>query len=83
MGYAPIGARRERLGEEVQVPRGVRVEEVRVRSGGGIVLSGIVVRREGEGHGDRGKTGGPGGDERKDRRTVLVYFQGAFFFTSN
>ncbi|EIM81341.1 uncharacterized protein STEHIDRAFT_171736 [Stereum hirsutum FP-91666 SS1] len=97
MGYAPIGARRERLagrsdgerlagrfdgegtgggggemggmggtGEVVQVPKGVEVEEVRIPSGKGGMLSGIVVRKEGE-MDDNSMDAG---------RTVIVYFQG-------
>ncbi|EIM81337.1 uncharacterized protein STEHIDRAFT_161531 [Stereum hirsutum FP-91666 SS1] len=77
MGYAPIGARGERLGgrsmgvnggedgstirkvrdgdagmgDVVQAPRGVEVEEVSIPSGKGGMLSGIVVRKEGETYG--------------------------------
>lgn len=86
MGYAPIGARRERLGvslrgresssgtgtgvrergEIVEVPKGVEVEEVRIPSGKGGMLSGIVVMKEGE-MDDNSMDAG---------RTVIVYFQG-------
>lgn len=77
MGYAPIGARGERLGgrsmgvnggedgstirkvrdgdagmgDVVQAPKGVEVEEVNIPSGKGGMLSGIVVRKEGETYG--------------------------------
>lgn len=84
MGYAPIGARRERLqtcervkdgtdggevGGVVEVPKGVKVEEVSIPCGKGGMLSGIVVRKEGEM--DDNSMG-----VQEAGITVIVYFQG-------
>lgn len=104
MGYAPIGARGERLGgrsmgvngggdgstirkirdgdagmgDVVQAPRGVEVEEVSIPSGKGGMLSGIVVRKEGKTYGSN-RDAGDGDSEQ----TVLVYFQGVFLSSIN
>lgn len=76
---ADVEGDKDRYKEEeegvVRVPRGVEVEEVRVRSGKGILLSGVVVRRaQSEQRASKGKK--TENVERESRETVLVYFQG-------
>ncbi|TDL22415.1 alpha/beta-hydrolase [Rickenella mellea] len=45
MGYAPPGAREERLGHDVPIPKNVYTEEITIPSEGKVLLSALVAQR--------------------------------------